>query len=82
LADLKVKDKTSGFYYVDFGQQLQLREVILGARNEVPVGQMGKLVRRSDRSVQILKARPAFQQFAMVRNNAVKAINVPAVKSD
>jgi hypothetical protein len=42
MADLMVKDTTTGFYYVDFGPQLQLREVIFGARNEMPVGQMGK----------------------------------------
>jgi hypothetical protein len=81
MADLKAKDPTTGFYYVEFGPQLQLREVILGARNEMPVGQMAKLVRNSRCPVQVLKARPAFQEFAMVRNKAVKAINVPSRNS-
>jgi len=81
MADLKERDTTTGFYYVDFGAQLQLREVILGARNEMPVGQMGKLVRRNSYPVQVLKARPAFQEFAMVRNKAIKAINVPAPRA-
>jgi len=80
MADLKAKDATTGFYYVDFGPQLRLREVILGARNEMPVGQMGKLVKKSGYSVQVFRARPAFQEFAMVRNKAIKAINVPALK--
>jgi len=79
LADLKEKDSATGYYYVDFGPQLQLREVILGSRNSVPVGQMAKLVRKNQEAVQVLKARPAFQEFAMVRNKAVKAINVPPV---
>lgn len=81
LSGLHEQDATTGFYYVDFGPQLQLREVIVGARNPTPVGQMAKLVRKNQASVQVLKARPAFQEFAMVRNKAVKAINVPAAKA-
>lgn len=42
MADLKFKDAKTGFSYVDFGSQLQLREVILCARNEAPVGQVAK----------------------------------------
>jgi hypothetical protein len=78
VANLELRDEKTGHYYVDFGAQLQLREVVLGARNEMPVGQMAKLVRKNGASVQVMKARTGFQQFEMVRNKGVKAINVPA----
>ena len=76
--NLEVRDAETGHYYVDFSKDLQLREVILGERNEMPVGQMAKLVRDNDAPVQVFKARAAFHEFAMVRNRSVKAINVPA----
>lgn len=78
VANLEVRDEKTGYYYVDFGAQFQLREVVLGARNDMPVGQMAKLVRKNGASVQVLKARPGFHQFEMVRNMRVKAIHVSA----
>lgn len=78
VASLEVQDEKTGYYYADFGAQLQLREVIIGARNDIPVGQMAKLVRHNGASVQVLKARPAFHQFEVVRNRGIKAISVPA----
>jgi hypothetical protein len=67
-------------WWQPFSQQLQLREVIPGARNETPVGQIAKLVQKNAVSVQVFKARPAFQEFAMVRNKSVKAINAPVLR--
>jgi hypothetical protein len=78
VASLEVRDDQTGYYYVDFGSQLQLREVIIGARNDIPVGQMAKLARNNGAPVQVLKARPGFHEFEVVRNKAIKAINVPA----
>lgn len=80
LADLKIRDAVTGLYYVDFGPQLELREVIVGARSDVSVGQIAKLARGNDAPVLVLKARAAFQEFAIVRNKAVKAIKVPAAR--
>lgn len=77
IAELKIQDPATGFYYVDFEPSLQLREVIVGDRNITPVGQVAKLVRKSAHQV-LLKARPAFKEFAIVRNKAVGAISVPA----
>jgi len=78
LANLQHQDPDTGFYYVDFGPQLTLREVILGCRNPTPVGRVAKLVRNNHASVRVCKARPAFQEFAMVENKSIKSINVPA----
>ena len=74
------KDEGTGLYYVNFGPQLQLREVILGARNAMPVGQMAKLVRKNEAPVHVFKARAAFQEFSVVRYRSIKAINVPGCR--
>ena len=78
IADLKVKDPATGHYYVDFGSELQLREVILGARNTTPVGQVAKLVRGPEFPVSVFKARAALQEFAMVPNRRISPIKIRA----
>lgn len=81
LANLTTKDPESGHYYVAFGEDLQLREVILGARNAVPVGQVAKLIKGNAVSIKVFKARAAFHEFAMVTNLAVEPIRVKGRKS-
>lgn len=78
VSDLKIKDAVTGHHYVDFGPELQLREVILGARNSAPVGQVAKLVRQPEYPVSVFKARAAFQEFAMVPNKRISPIKVRA----
>jgi Protein of unknown function (DUF2971) len=77
-AELKEVDPTTGFYFVDFGPSLQLREVILGCRFEGSVGEMAKLIKNNSASVRVLRARPAHGSFAIVENLAVRPINVKA----
>lgn len=76
IANLEHEEKDTGFYFVDFSPQLISREVILGCRNPSPIGQIAKLVRGNQAHVRVCKARPAFQEFAMVENKQIKAINV------
>lgn len=76
VANLDVQDPVTGHFYVDFGSELQLREVILGARNSTPVGQVAKLVRPAASQVSVFKARAAFHEFAMVPNKRVSPIKV------
>lgn len=78
IASLEHQDETTGFYYVDFGSQLTLKEVILGCRNPTPVGKVAKLVRNNPASVRVSKVRPAFKKFEMTENKSVKPINVRA----
>jgi hypothetical protein len=78
IANLEERDEANGFYYVDFGPQLVLREVILGCRNPTPVGRIAKLVRKNGASVKIWKVRPGFQEFEMVENKSIKPIRVQA----
>jgi hypothetical protein len=81
LAKLEDKDPQTGHYYVEFGDGLRLREVILGHRNTLPVGQVAKLVGRHPHTVTVFKARAAFDKFAMVRNQAVKAITTKVAQA-
>lgn len=74
--NLKDKDPINGEYYIAVGSELVLREIILGARCKAPVGSFRKLVGRIDHSVTIIKARPAFESFTMVRQKAIPAIVV------
>lgn len=79
FADLDDRDAKSGLYYVDFGPDMVLREIIVGARCTKPVGEFAKLVKASNKvlkSVTIIKARPAFQTFTMVRQRRVTTITV------
>ena len=78
IANLHHQDEATGFYFVNFGPQLILREVILGCRNPTPIGQIAKLVRGNQARIRVCKARPAFQEFAMVENKRIKPIHVPA----
>lgn len=67
-ADLAVRDAQTGFHDVDFGPQLLLREVILGARNTRALEDVAKLVMKIVCDVTVFKTRPAFRRFAMTRD--------------
>lgn len=66
MSRLEERDPITGFYYVDFGPNLLLREVILGQRNATPVGQVAKIAGRFSHAVSVFKARAAFNEFAIV----------------
>jgi hypothetical protein len=75
-ADLKEQDPNTGYYFVDFGPSLQLREIVLGCRFVGSVGKVAKLIKNNAAPVQVLRARPAHGSFTMVRNKQVTPINV------
>lgn len=76
MADLSHREGPNNFAFVDFGPNLLLREVILGCRCTASIGAIAKATGRHTKSVQVLRARPAFREFAMVRNRTVTPINV------
>jgi len=74
FAGLDDCDAKTGLYYVDFAPTILLREIIVGAHCTKPVGQCAKLVKASGKVVKpitIIKARPAFRTFTMVRQRRV-----------
>lgn len=80
MAELKERD-SNGLYYVDFSERMQLREVVLGARNTLSVTKVAKVVKEKGplpASVQVLRGRVAHQTYSIVRNKAVAPIMVKA----
>lgn len=76
FAKLEEPDQINGEYYLNFGPSLALREIIVGARCMCSVGSFKKLVGDVEQSVEIFKARPAFETFTMVRQKKVSPIVV------
>ncbi|SAL72417.1 hypothetical protein AWB69_08805 [Caballeronia udeis] len=63
-----------GNYYQEFGDVIQLREVIIGARCNLTANDISKLVGDVEQSVTVIKARPAFQRFEVTRQVQVKPV--------
>jgi hypothetical protein len=76
FAKLEEPDPTNGEYYLKFGPTLTLREIIVGARCQSSVGSFKNLVGSVEKSVEIIKARPAFETFTMVRQKKISPIVV------
>ncbi|MFP3549772.1 DUF2971 domain-containing protein [Paraburkholderia sp. SIMBA_049] len=66
LAELKDRDEKDGFYYVEFGQQMTLREMVIGVRCEVSQREVATCVGDLDSRVEIRKARLAFNDYRLV----------------
>lgn len=72
----KIKDPANGFYYTDFGPQLQLREVILGLRCTWTEADVRGHVGEVNQTVRICKAGPAFGRFEMVEQEHAKPFTI------
>lgn len=57
-----------GLYFAEFSEKLQLREIILGARCEVPIAKARELASLFSYKVHVVKARLAFTKFSVVEN--------------
>lgn len=57
-----------GLYFAEFSEKLQLREIILGARCEVPIAKARELAALFPHKVHVVKARLAFTTFSVVEN--------------
>jgi hypothetical protein len=78
MADLKDQDPTTQHYYVAFGDNMVLREVIIGCRSKLLPPQVAAKLRGLPASVKIYKAHPGFGEFEMVRDKKVSIVNVLA----
>ncbi|MBI1397986.1 MAG: DUF2971 domain-containing protein [Betaproteobacteria bacterium] len=67
FTDLKTPDKATGLHFVDFGENLRLREVIAGPLCNTKVSQIRSAISEYDH-VNVLKARLAFGSFRVVKN--------------
>jgi hypothetical protein len=80
-ANLTTPDPVTGFYYTDFGPDVQLREAILGHRCEWTIARTAKLILKNSQPIRICKARPAFGKFEMVEKRDLPAKTVKPEKS-
>jgi hypothetical protein len=68
----------NGHFYVDFGPDLRLTGVIVGARCSWTVKAAADHVASEDRPVEVWKARASFTRFEIVRQKQVRAIKLRA----
>lgn len=76
LAVLKTPDPQTGLYYTDFGEQIQIREVIVGHRCVWTTARVAALLNDVSAPVRICKARPAFGSFQMVEQQQFRPVTV------
>ena len=60
----------SGMYFEPFSKNLQLREVVLGPKCELPIARVRKLVADYDAPVSVIQSRIAFTRFEVLENRA------------
>jgi hypothetical protein len=58
--------KESGSFFMDFGDNFRLSEVVLGPRCEIPIDRVRSLVADYPNKVKVHKARMAFKSFRVV----------------
>lgn len=75
-SELRTADPVTGLYYVDFGPQLALREIIIGYRCGWKVATTRSMLGDVTQPIRICKARPAFGRFEMVEDRRVTPIMV------
>ena len=67
-AFISLKDKEDGIYYVDFSENLRLRQVIVGCQSDVTRADIDSLIKEINSDIEVFKTRPAFRSFKIVRN--------------
>ncbi|MGF6664986.1 hypothetical protein QF000_006654 [Paraburkholderia atlantica] len=76
FAGLSDREPESGLYFLDFAPHFTLREVILGHRCTADVEHLAQFVGRPRKSVEVFRARPAFQSFRIVRRRDARSISL------
>jgi hypothetical protein len=70
------KDEETGFYYVDFSPDFELREIIAGARCERTLDDIRKQVFGNTETITMIKARAAFGTFSMVQQKMQNVLTI------
>jgi len=70
LSKLEHKDDVTGFHYVEFSPDFELREIIAGARCERSLADLRRQVFGNTETIRVFKVRAAFGAFSMVRQKA------------
>jgi len=67
----------SGLYFRPFGDELLLREVILGPRCDIPIRLVRNLVAGFSQKIVVSKARIAYTKFGVVEDRGCREKNQP-----
>lgn len=65
---VSLEDEDSGFYYANFSESLNLKQVIIGAESNITRTQIDTALGDLKNKVEVFKARAAFKSFRIVRN--------------
>jgi hypothetical protein len=76
LERLEHPDPETSLHYLDFSPDLELREIILGARCERPMSDIRKQVYGNTGEIVMKKLRPAFQTFSMVPQKQATSMTI------
>ena len=70
FVNLGEKDRNTGLYFKDFGEDMLLREIILGARCKTGKGKIKTYIEGYKQKIEIINSRLAFRSFRIVPNLA------------
>jgi Protein of unknown function (DUF2971) len=68
FVSLDHETQESGCYFYDFSSDFQLKEIVLGAKCELPIERVRAVVASYEPAVSVIKARIAFNSFTVVRD--------------
>jgi len=69
LVELKEKD-SSGLYFTDFKDNMELKEIFLGPRSNLKVEQVAKHISSYNSEVNVYKSRAAFTKYEVVKDKS------------
>ncbi len=72
FVQLDPSTKEAGMFFQDFSDNLNLMEVILGPRCEIPIERIRALLQPDHPEVKVLKARMGFREFRVVEDRAFR----------
>ena len=67
MINLDERDAATSHYFVDFSDDLMLREIIVGATSALSRAKLQDALREMSQEVKLMKARLAFRSFRVVR---------------
>ena len=76
LTKLKHPDEETGFHYIEFSPEFELREIIAGARCERSLADLRRQVFGNTETIKVFRARAAFGIFGMVRQKAEQTLTI------
>ena len=62
-----------GHYYIPFSENLQLRRVLIGCNSSITCHQLNEVIGKPRDAVEVIKVRPAFRTFSIVKQKRGRA---------